>query len=165
MKTVIGLVLLLLGASLFLLSFLNVTRIDTVIDVSFVLQPGEKYEPYKNGTYHHTRVISKSTLIGEVAVEDGGVNFTANGYNTQHLKNVFVNQNYSFTINPADDLYTFTFDNEGGSIQSSVRFTLKERWMNVLLLIPSFIVLLISFPTGIVLIIMDLRKKARVNRA
>jgi len=99
--------------------------------------------------------------MGEMIVEGGGVNFTANGYNTQHLKNVFINQNYSFAINPADDLYTFTFDNEGG-IQSFVRFTLKERWMSILLLMPSFVVLLISAPTGIILIITDFRKKARL---
>jgi len=156
----VGLVLLLVGSSLFLLSFFSATRVDTVIDISFVVEPRGKYGPYENGTYHHTRVISKSTLIGEVIVESGGVNFTANGYNTQHLKNVFINQNYSFAINPADDLYTFTFDNEDG-IQSLVRFTLKERWMNILLLIPSFVILMISAPTGIILIITDLRKKAR----
>ena len=120
------------------------------------------YGPYENGTYHHTRVISKSALIGEVVVEGGGINFTANGYNTGHIKNVFVSQNYSFVINPADDLYTFTFDNVGG-IQSSVRFTLKERWMNILLLIPSFIILLISAPAGIVLIVMDIHERARVK--
>jgi len=146
---------------LFLLSFFSATRVDTVIDISFVLEPRGKYGPYENGTCHHTRVISKSTLMGEVIVDGGGVNFTANGYNTQHLKNVFINQNYSFAINPADDLYWFTFDNEG-SIQSSVKFTLKERWMSILLLIPSFVILMISAPTGIILIITDFRKKARL---
>jgi len=155
---------LLVGSSFFLLSFFCVTRTDTVIDVSFVLEPGEKHEPYENGTYHHTRVISKSTLTGEVVVEGGGIGFTANGYNTQHLKNVFINQNYSFAINPADDLYTFAFDNEGAGIQSSVKFTLKEKWTNILLLIPSFLVLLISAPTGIVLIVMNLRQKSKKLR-
>ena len=151
---------MLVGASLFLLSFFSATRVDTVIDISFVVEPRGRYGPYENGTCHHRRVISKSTLMGEVMVEGGGVNFTANEYNTQHLKNVFINQNYSFAINPADDLYWFTFDNEG-SIQSSVKFTLKERWMSILLLIPSFVILMISAPTGIILIIIDFRKKAR----
>jgi len=159
MKTFVGLVLLLLGLSLFLLSFFSVTRTDTVIDISFVLDPGEKYEPYENGTYYHTRVISKSTLTGEVVVEGGGISFMADGYNTQHLKNVSINQNYSFVINPADDLYTFNFDNGGSDIPSSIKFTLKEEWMDILSLIPAFIILLISAPAGIALIIMGLRKK------
>lgn len=159
MKTVAGLVLLLLGSSLFLLSFFSATRTDTAVDISFVLDPDEKYGPYENGTYHHTRVISKSTLAGEVVVEGGSINFTANGYNTQHLKNVFINQNYSFAINPADDLYTFTFGNEGSSIQSSIKFTLEEKWMTIPLLIPGFIGLLILVPAGLVLIIMSLHKK------
>ena len=158
-----GLVLLLLGASLFLLSYFNATRIDTVIDVSFVLEIGEVHGPYENGTYYHTRVMSKSTLMGEVMVEGGGVNFTANGYNTQHLKNVFVNQNYSFIVDPADDLYTFNFDNAVGSTQVSIRFTLREKWMNILSLIPSFIILSISAPTGIVLIVTDIRRKQKLT--
>jgi len=160
MKTVTRLVLLSLGVSLSLLSFLSATRIDTVIDISFALKPNEKYGPYRNGTYHHTRVISKSTLMGEVIVEDGGIYFTTNGYNTQHLKNIFINQNFSLIIDPADDLYTFTFENTGSNIQSSIKFTLKEKWTNILLLIPGFIGLLILTPTGLVLSIMRLRKKS-----
>ncbi|MFQ6064124.1 MAG: hypothetical protein ACE5L6_01475 [Candidatus Bathyarchaeia archaeon] len=159
MKTFVGLILLLLGLSLFVVSFFSITRTDTVIDISFVLDPGEKYEPYGNGTYYHTRVISKSTLSGEVVAVSGGINFTANGYNTQHLKNVFINQNHSFIIDPADDLYTFTFDNTGNDIPSSIKFTLKEKWMNLLSLIPAFIILLITAPAGIALIIVGLRQK------
>ena len=157
-KTLTGLILLALGASSFLLSFFSVARTETVIDISFVLEPGRKYGPYENGTYHHTRVISKSTLTGEVAVEGAGVYFTANGYNTEHLRNVFINQNYSFVINPADDLYTFTFDNTVGNTQSSITFTLQERWINILLLIPCLIGLLILVPAGLVLIIVSFRK-------
>jgi hypothetical protein len=159
MKIVLGLVLLFFGASMFLLLFFGATRTDTVIDISFVLQPGEKYEPYENGTYHHTRVISKSTLTGEVLVEGGDINFTANGYNTQHLENVFINQNYSFVINPADDLYMFTFHNAGSGIQSSVKFILKEKWTDILLLISAFIILVTSATVGMVLIIFGLQKK------
>ena len=160
MKMVVGLVLLLLGSSLFLLSLSSVTRADIVIEVSFVLGPGEKYGPDEDGTYYHTRVISKSTLTGEVVVEGGGINFTSNGYNTQHLKNVFVDQNYSFVINPADDLYTFTFDHAEGGLQSSIKFTLEERWMEIPLLILGFVGLLMLVPAGLILIIMSLRKKA-----
>jgi hypothetical protein len=158
-KPVVGLVLLSLGVTLFLFSFLIATKTDTAIDTSFVLEPTEKYGPYENGTYYHTHVISKSTLMGEVIVEGGGVYFTANGYNTQHLKNIFINQNYSLVIEPADDQYTFTFENTGGNLQSSIKFTLKERWMPFLSLTPAFIILLISAPIGTVLIIAGLRKK------
>jgi len=82
MKMVVGLVLLSLEVSLFLLPFLSMTKTDTVIDTSFVLNPNEMCGSYKNGTYHHTRVISQSTLMGEVLVVGGGIYFTANGYNT-----------------------------------------------------------------------------------
>jgi len=143
MKRLVGLVLLVLGISLLLLSVLSFFRTDTVIEVSFVMEPGEKYEPYKNGTYHHTYVLTKSILIGELVVKGGSFNFTANGYNTMHLKNVFIDQNYHFLIDPADDIYTFTFDNSRGIDQCSITFTLQEQRMSTLLLIPSFIGMLL----------------------
>jgi len=93
-----------------------------------------------------------------VVVEGEEINLTVNGFNTQNLKNVFINQNYSFITNPADDLYTFTFDNAGSNIQSSIKFTLKERWTDIYLLVTAFIILLATVPTGIVLIIMGIRK-------
>jgi hypothetical protein len=164
MKTSVGLILLLLGSSLFVVSFFSVTRTDTVIDISFVLNSGEKYEPYENGTYYHTRVIGKSTLLGEIVAVSGGVIFTANGYNTQHLKNVFIDQNHSFVIDPADDLYTFVFENSGKDIPSSVRFTLKEEWMDILLLMPAFITFLITASAGIALIIVGLHQKKGKTR-
>lgn len=150
---VVGLLLLLFGSSLFLLSFFGATRSDTVIDVSFALEPGKKQE-----TYHHTRVLSKSTLTGEVSVKGGGIYFTAYGYNTQHLENVYISHNYSFVISPADDLYTFIFDNADNNIQSSIGFTLKESWVAIPLLIISFISLLILVSIGLILIVMSLRK-------
>lgn len=157
-KPVFGLVLLSIGVTSLLFSLLIATRTDTVIDTSFVLEPNEKYEP----TSYHTHVITKSTLMGEVLIEGGGVNFTAEGYNTQHLKNIFINQNYSLVIKPADDRYTFIFENTGVNL-SSIKFTLKERWMPFLLLIPAFIILLILAPIGTVLIIAGLRKKPSQN--
>lgn len=163
-KTIVGLILLLLGASLFLLSFFSVTRTDAVIDNSFVLKVGEKRGPYENGTYHHTRIIGKSILMGEVTVEGGGINFTANGYNTQHLKNVRVNQNYSFVVNPAEDQYTFTFDNTEGNMQSSIKFTLEERWTYKPLLIPGFIALLILVSAGLILFIGGVLAYARKHK-
>jgi hypothetical protein len=157
-KPVVGLVLLSLGVTSLLFSLLIATRTDTVIDTSFVLEPNEKYEP----SSYHTHVITKSTLLGEVLVEGGDVNFTTEGYNTQHLENVFIDQNYSLVIKPADDRYTFTFENTGGNL-SSIRFTLKERWLPFLLLLPAFIILSILVPIGTVLIIRGFRKKPSQN--
>ncbi len=148
MKRVVRLVFLALGVLLLLLSVLSFTRTDTVIDISFLVEPGEKYGPYDNGTYYHTRILSKSVLIGEVLVESGSINVTANGYNTYHLRNILIDQDYSFAIDPADDLYTFTFDNTGSNVQSSIAFTLQERWMNTFLLMPSFIGILLM-ATGV----------------
>jgi len=140
------------------LSLLYAVRTDTEIYLALELEPGSKYGPYANGTAYHTRVISKSKLIGEVDVEGGGVYFTANGYNTENLKNVFIDQRYSFTVDPADDLYTFTFDNAASTARSSIRFALKERWVNILLLVPSFIGFLALVPTGLALFLTAHRK-------
>jgi hypothetical protein len=166
LKIFVGLALLVLGASLFLLLFFGATRTDTVIEASFVLQPGEIYGPYMNGTYYHTRVIANSVLMGEVLVEGEGINVTANGFNTQNLRNVFINQNYSFTIDPADDLYTFTFNNAGKNIQSAIQFTLRERWTNVYSLIAAFTIPILTIPAGSALIIMSIRKQSSttINR-
>jgi len=141
-------------------SFSIAIKTDTVIDVSFVLEPDEKRGQGENGIYHHTRVISKSTLMGEVLVQGGSINFTANGFNTQHLKNILISQNYSFVIDPADDLYWFAFENIG-SVQSSIKLTLKEKWMNVFLLIPGVLSFLILTATGLSLSIMGIRRKLR----
>lgn len=149
MKLVVGLALLLLGASLFALSFSNATRTDTVVDSSFGLEPDETYE-----TYCHTSVFSKSILTGEVTVEDGGVNFTTYGYSAQHLENVFMDEYYSFVINPADDLYTFKFENSENGVQDSIRFRVKETWLSYFMLIPTFIGVLILV-AGLVLVILS----------
>jgi len=158
MKLVLGLILLVLGISSFLLSFPIATKTDTVIDITFMLEHGEKRGPGENGIYHHTRVISKSALTGEVQVQGGTVNFTAYGYNTQHLENIVINQNYSFVIDPADDLYSFNFENID-SIQSSVRFTLRERWINIILLGPGSICLLLLTCIGVALSLTSFHKK------
>jgi len=160
-KISLSLVLLLFGLSLFLLSFFCffvLARVDTVISVSFDLKPGEKYEPYEQGTYHHTTVFSKSALIGEVVVEGGTINFTAWGYNTDHLRSIFIDQDYAFLIDPADDIYLFTFDNTIGDASSSVQFTLKEKWMDLLSLIASSAIAFTLALAGTVLIILRRRK-------
>ena len=51
----------------------------------------------------------------------------ARGQNIQDLKNLYIEGEKSFTIEPADDQYTFTFDNKGMS-DCTVEFVLKEVW-------------------------------------
>jgi hypothetical protein len=157
-EPVLGVVLVSLGVTALLFSILIATRADTVIDRSFVLESDEESEPYKSGTYYHTHVISKSTLLGEVIVDGGNVNFTGNGYNTQYLKNICISQNYSLVIKPADDKYTLIFENTGVD-PSTIKFTLKEKWMPFFALAPAFVILLILTLMGTALIISGLRKK------
>jgi hypothetical protein len=161
-KPVLGVVLVSLGVAALLVSFLAATRTDTVIDQSFVLKPNEKFGSYENGTYYHAHVISKSALTGEVIVQGGSVNVTAEGYNTQNLKAIGIYQNFSLVIDPADDQYTFTFENTGVS-PSTVNFTLKEAWMPFFALAPAFVILLILTPIGTALIISGLRKKPNLK--
>jgi hypothetical protein len=162
MKIVAGVALLLIGSLAFLLLFPAATTTKTVIESTFALGPSEKYEPPKNGTTYHTRIISKSSLTGELIVENGSINFTANGYNTQHLKNISINQNYSFVINPADDLYWFIFENSGSTAQSSVQFILKETWTNIYSLVFAIVILLACVFGGIALVILGfLQRKQR----
>lgn len=162
-KPVLGVVLVSLGVVALFVSFLAATRADTVIDKSFVLKPNEKFGSYENGTYYHAHVISKSALTGEVTVQGGSVNFTAEGYNTQNLKAIGIYPNFSLAIDPAEDQYTFTFENIDVS-PSTVNFTLKETWMPFLLLAPAFIIVLILTPTGTILIVRGLQKEANKQK-
>jgi len=150
---VMGILLLLLGTSVFLLSFNSAMRAEIVIDTFFILEAGETQE-----RYHHTRILSKSALTGAMEVEGEGINFTAYFFNTQHLEDIYVDRSYSFVIDPADDLYTFIFDNSGNDGQSSIDFTLEENWMDIPLLILSLIGLLVLAPSGLILTKMSLRK-------
>ncbi len=126
----IGLFVALIGLALFLIASIPVTRADEVIDAFFTIAPGTKYGPYDTGTHYHTRVlIFKSVLRGDILTEgEEGVYLTVNGYNTQELRNIYVKGEKSFVIEPADDQYTFTFDNTEGSAPSLVKFMLREDW-------------------------------------
>ena len=121
----------LLGLALLLICSVPITSVEEVINTSFTISPGAKYGPNDPGTGHHTRIhliLDKSVLKGEVIVEGEGIYLTVNFYNTDHLNGIYVEGQYSFTIDPADDLYVFTFDNTEGHIESLVRFRLEEIW-------------------------------------
>jgi len=125
----IGLSVTSIGLILFLIVLIPVTRVDEVINTFFTLTPGTKYGPYDTGTYYHTKVwIFKSALQGNILIEGEGVHISVNGYNAGELRNIYVKGEKGFTIEPADDQYTFTFDNTQGSTPSLVKFTLREVW-------------------------------------
>lgn len=83
---------------------------------------------YDNGTYYHTMIFVKSVLKGEVVVEGEGIYLTARGYNVQDLKDTYVEGKCSFTVNMADDQYTFTFDNTKGEAESMDSTEKKMNW-------------------------------------
>jgi len=156
----VGLLLLVLGVALFLWSTVK-TNLDTVINVSFIVEPGSRHEPGEEPiTIHHTRVFSKSALRGEVLVEGEGVYLTVVGYNTQGLEDVYVKEHYSFKIDPADDLYAFTFDNTQGATESVIRFVLEEEWTPGAAVV-RFISLYLLLPGGLILVAISYLHQAR----
>ena len=148
----IGLSVVLIGLTLFLIASIPVTRVDEVINTSFSVAPGTKYGPYDAGTVYHTRVlIFKSILKGDMTVEGQGLYLNVNGCNAQHLQGVYVKEGMSFVIEPANDQYTFTFDNTEGSAPSLVKFTIREVWIwsfSLLVWILGLIGLFILIPSG-----------------
>ena len=121
-------ILTLLGLALVIVCLIPVSNIDTVINTSLIVDPAMQDDPYKSGTVYHTHVLCKSILSGDINVEEEGIYLTVNGFNTQHLKQIFIKGRHEFVIDPADDLYIFVFDNTGGQNQSLIEFKLKERW-------------------------------------
>jgi len=150
-------ILTLLGLSLLSMTLIPVTSTEEVINFSFTVSAGDKYGPYDNGTTCHTRVLGKSVLQGEITVVGEGIYLTASGYNAYQIKDLYITDTYSFVIDPADDLYTFTFNNTGGRNESSVHFKLKEIWTRSMMFgaPPLFIAWLAGFlilPIGIAII-------------
>ena len=157
----VGIILLLFGFILFIFSFVKINS-ETVIDAAFTVEAGMKIEPYNEPfTYYHTTVFSKSVLIGELSVEEGSILFSVEGSNVDELHNVFVEATYSFKIDPADDQYTFTFDNTQGMTVSEITFVLKEEWTQGAKLLEG-ISLYLLIPIGLILIIFD-STKSRSN--
>ena len=108
-----------------------------------------------------TTVFSKSVLIGDLSVEKGSILFSVEGSNVDELHNVLVEATYSLKIDPADDQYTFTFDNTQGMTVSEITFVLKEEWTQGAKLLEG-ISLYLLIPIGLILIIFD-STKSRSN--
>ena len=154
------------GLALLLICLIPVTSVEEVINTSFTVSPGTKYGPNDPKTSYHTHLFAKSVLRGEVIVEGEGIYLTVNFYNTEHLNNIYVKGQYSFTVDPADDLYVFIFDNTEGHSESSVKFRLEEIWTRPLAIgsPPGFIAGLIGFflfLTGLVTLAINRFKKDR----
>lgn len=166
-RAFVGLILLLLGAGLFLSSLLKTTTIYPAIDTSFVIEQGETYGSDNEGTYYHTRILGKSVLNGEVSVEGEGIYLTAIGTNAYEIENIFIDNYYNFTINPADDLYYFTFDNTNGDAESHVDFVLEEEfttslaWQSPTNLILFLAGVFLLLPVGVVLLVISYRSAAK----
>ena len=126
-----GLTLILIGIALFLISSIPITRTDEVINTSFTINSGDSFGPYEKGTYYHTRILAKSILKIHINVEGVGLYILASGQNVQDLEDVLVEGGKSFRIAPANDQYTFTFDNKGMS-DCTVEFALTEVWIGSL---------------------------------
>lgn len=137
--------LTLAGLAVLLICSMPITSAVEVINTSFMVNPGTKYGPYAPRTSYHTHIFGKSALKGEVIVEGEGIYLTVHGYNTQHLENIYVKEQYGFTVDPANDLYTFVFDNTEGHSESSLRLTLEEIWT-----IPIAISSHLGFITGLI---------------
>ena len=152
--TLTGSLLASFGLVVLLICSIPITSAEEVINTSFTVAPGTKYGPNDPGTGYHTRIFGRSVLKGIVVVEGEGIYLTAGFYNTQHLNNIYVEKQYGFVIDPADDLYIFIFDNAGGSSESLVRFRLEEIWTRPMAIgsPPLFILAL----TGLVLFLVGL---------
>ena len=163
--TLTGSLLACFGFAVLLVCSIPITSAEVVIDISFTVPPGSKYGPNDAGTGYHTRILGKSILEGEVLVEGGGIYVTAGFFNTQHVNNVYVDKQYNFAIDPANDLYVFVFDNTNGEAESLVRFMLKEVWTRPMAIgSPPLFILglmgLVTFPMGLLtLVISHLRTR------
>ena len=103
--------LTLIGLALLLICSIPVTSVEKAIDTTFAVDRSIE-------TYYHTQIFAKSALKGEIFVEGEGIYLAVNGYNSQHLNDVFVREPYNFIIDPADDLYYFILDRSIGGAES-----------------------------------------------
>lgn len=160
--------MVLLGSTVLLICLIPITSVEEAINTSFKVSPGTKYGPNEVDISYHTHVLGKCILEGEVFVQGEGIYFTADFYNTEHIKGIYVIGRYSFVIDPADDLYVFIFDNSRGNGESSVSFKLKETWTRPMAIgsPPLFIIGLIGamlFLSGLVSLSITISRRTKVR--
>jgi hypothetical protein len=115
--------LTLLGLSLFIVTLIPTTSVEEAINTEFVIDPGTEHEEY-----YHTHIFGKSVLKGEVIVGGESIYLAVNGYTPEPIRGLQIREQYSFVIDPADDLYNFIFNNTEGPNESSVKLRLAEIW-------------------------------------
>jgi hypothetical protein len=111
--------LALTGLALLLFGSIPITSVEEAIDTAFAVDQSIE-------EYYHTQIFAKSALKGEISVEGEGIYLSVNGYNSQHLKNVLIREQYILMIDPADDLYRFIFNNTEEYTECLVEFRLEE---------------------------------------
>ncbi len=155
----VGIVLVIFGISLFLLS-MTFTRPRTVIDTAFSLESGEKYPT----DYFPPR---DCVLKGKVSVEGEGINLTVAG--PDYSLNVFVDSYFNFTIDRAygwDHVYFFAFDNTDGDAENHVEFVLEESNIYPFVACPSLLGSFLLLPLGFILILRGSHpRKKETNRS
>jgi len=131
-----GWVVLGVGAVLVLVSFMNITITDRVVDTTFTVAAGERYSPWSrygiisseyDGIFYGPP--NDCVLKGQVAVAGEGINVAVHELFAQReIEGSFVDGESIFTIDPANShtYYVFTFDNTAGDAESHVAFALDE---------------------------------------
>jgi hypothetical protein len=127
-----------LGAVLVLVSFMNITITDRVIDMAFTVAAGENYSAWEGkrllsvpGLYdgiQYSPRFRACVLKGRVAVAGEGINVAVHELFGHEIEGSFVDGESIFTIDPANShtYYVFTFDNTAGDAESHVAFALDE---------------------------------------
>lgn len=154
MRKRLGFSLVILGVVFFAFLFWGRVRTDTVVEDSFVLGVNEEHE-----SFHHTQILGKSVLLGEVMVESGKVSFSVDGVNTENMRVMVLSKDFSFSIDPADDLYKFSFKNDGDDSQSAVGFTVLERWNDDAFLLRGSVISMIVSVCGFALVLASLKSR------
>jgi hypothetical protein len=168
-KMTVGLVLLLVGLGVIAASFASVSRTQAIFDDSFVLAPSQTASPYSAASYSGNGNPWATTPVfsGKIFIQDQNIEFTTISTDEQREKNVVintsVNQEYEFNI-PINHEYSFTLRNPSSNHQSTVRFTLKQTWTDLSLLIPGSIALLATAIPGTTLLLIGLHGKNKPEK-
>ena len=176
MRALWGYALVLIGLTLFSLTFLTSFGSDRPINDSLVLQLNARHSPVLNRGLRYREILfgpwTQSNLKGKIVISQGGkINLTvmADAYDAflpvQNLKNVTVNSTFNFTIDQADAFYIFYITNTGG-VATPLNFTVDETYVKGFQLDMSLVILALTLPAGIFVLFRSSRnKKIDINRS